>query len=161
MPMNRAVLILLSVAACSAASALTIEYGPGRPEALAECDRAEYTGQRAAADTCYRRLLAENEDPRIKAEAARSIGDARSANTHFQTALESFPEDAAVRVRWGQLFLDTHQANEAVQLFLESLELDPDNIAAKLGLASVSAGRFEDKAREWVGEVLDADPENV
>jgi cellulose synthase operon protein C len=155
-----AVLLLVACAVGNAASALTIEYGSREP-ALATCDAALYRGQRADATLCYRRLLQQSEDPRVQAEAARALGDVRGANSHFQTAVQQYPEDAALRARWGLLFLETHQNNDAVQLFLESLERDPDHLPAKIGLANVSAGRFEDKAREWVGEVLDADPRNV
>jgi tetratricopeptide (TPR) repeat protein len=151
---------LLGLSAAATASAFSIEYG-GRPAELASCDRMRYTGQDEQARACYGRLLQQNGDERIQAEAARAIGDFKAANTHFRAALEQFPDDAAVHTRWGWLFLDTHQANEAVQLFLESLELDEDYVPAKLGLASVSADRYEDKARQWVKEALDAEPENV
>ena len=158
--MNRIVLPLLLAAAAPAASALTIEYGDRRAE-LVECDREAYRGRGAEANQCYQRLLRGNEDPRIQAEAARALGDFRSANEFFRSAVERYSDDPSVRTRWGRLFLSTHQANDAVQLFLESLERDPDYVPAKIGLAEVSAGRFEDKARDWVAEVLDADPDNI
>src|SRR5690606_5634379 len=69
--------------------------------------------------------------------------------------------DASLRARWGFLYLDVHQANEAVQLFLESLEREPDHIPAKIGLAKVAAGRFEDRARGYIDEVLAEDADHV
>jgi cellulose synthase operon protein C len=158
--MIRAALLLAACAAGNGAWALTVEYG-SRDESLETCDRAMYRGQRADATLCYRRLLQQSEDSRIKAEAARALGDVRGANGHFQAAVEQYGDDAALRTRWGLLFLETHQNNDAVQLFLETLDLDADHLPAKIGLATVSAGRFEDKAREWVREVLDADSRNV
>ena len=141
--------------------AFRIEYGADRQEELAACDRALYTGQRGEAGSCYRTLLATHDDVRVKAEAARSLGDLRAANGFFQTALEAYPDDAAVRARWAELFVETHQDNEAVKLYQESLSLAPDHAPAILGLAKISAGRFEERTREWVDEVLDLEPEHV
>ena len=157
--MRRLALPLLLVAA-EAVAGLSIEYGE-RPEELARCDRAAYRGKRAEANACYLELFQTSEELWMRAEAARALGDYRAANDAFKAAVEQRPDDAALRARWGRLYLDTHQANEAVQLFLESLERDAKHVPAKLGLATVAAGRFEDRARGYVGEVLEADPDNV
>ena len=149
---------LLAVLA-PAAFGLTIEYAE-RPEPLAECDRLAYAGQRSEANACFQRLRA-GSDPVIRAEAARALGDYRGANEAFRQAVQQAPDDAGIRARWGFLFLDTHQANDAVQLFNESLERDPNYVPAKLGLAQVAAGRFEDRARGYLDEVLSADRDNV
>ncbi len=61
--------------AASAAQALTIEYALDRAAALVACDEQLYRGQRAPAEACYRKLLAESTDTRIKADAARATGD--------------------------------------------------------------------------------------
>jgi len=155
----RRLLPLLLAALAPAAFGLTIEYGE-RPEPLAECDRLAYRGERSAASTCYQRLRA-SDDLALRAEAARALGDFRGANDAFRQAVQQAPDDATLRARWGYLFLDTHQANEAVQLFNEALERDPKHIGAKLGLASVAAGRFEDRAHGWLEEVLSADRDNL
>ena len=91
----------------------------------------------------------ESADPRIKADAARATGDVRAANAFFQAAIKEYPEDAALRTRWGELFVATHQNNEAVKLFEEALELDENYAPAKIGLAKIAAGRYEEKTREW------------
>src|SRR5690606_21600992 len=114
----------LALAASSTAAALTIEYGE-RPEVLAECDQAAYRGERDAANRCFAQVLVDSDDPRLRAEAARAIGDLQAANEFFREAVALYPDDAALRTRWGHLYLETHQANEAVQLFFESLERDP------------------------------------
>jgi len=154
----RTVVSLLLAALAPAAFGLTIEYGE-RPEPLAECDRLAYRGERSAASSCYQQLRAGG-DPAIRAEAARALGDFRGANEAFREAVRQAPDDAALRARWGFLYLETHQANEAVQLFNESLERDPGHIPAKLGLAGVAAGRFEDRAHGWLEEVVSADADN-
>jgi len=141
--------------------ALNFEYSNDRPDELRECDALEYRGERFAADDCYAGLLISNADPRVRAESAWSLGDLRAANTQFQEAIDEYPEDPRLRTRWGELFVTTHQDNEAVKLFREALEIDPDFGPAKLGLASVSAGRFEEQAREWVEEALQSDADQL
>jgi cellulose synthase operon protein C len=158
--LQRSALVLAAAIAAMPAFAFRIEYGDGRRDELVACDRMLYRGARAEAQSCYRELLTK-EDPRLQAEAARSLGDVRAANGYFQTAIDEYPEDAGVRARWGDLFVETHQDNEAVKLFREALELDEDHAPALLGLAEVSAGRFEDRAREWVGQVLDTSPNHI
>jgi tetratricopeptide (TPR) repeat protein len=161
--MNRCALLVAVAALAGAASAhaLTIEYALDRPEALLACDRHANRGARPEAMVCYRNLIAQNPDNRIKADAARASGDVRSANRFFQIAIEEYPEDPALRTRWGELFIQTHQANEAVRLFQEALELDPKYAPAKIGLAKVAAGRFEDKTVEWARQVIDQRPDHA
>lgn len=145
----------------SSVHGLNIDYSDDRDAELRACDAHRYGGERTEAERCYGALLTKSQDARILAEASWSLGDLRTANSYFQTAIETYPDDAHVRTRWGQLYLAAHQDSEAVKLFEESLQLDPDHADAKLGLASVSAGRFEERARELVDEVLAADPANL
>ena len=120
-------LVLSSVCALGAAQSalgVTIEYALDRQPDLVACDRAAYRGARAEAQQCFIALLAKSDDLRLKADAARASGDVRMANTLFQEAIKQYPEDARLRARWGDLFLATHQNNEAAKLFQESLMLD-------------------------------------
>ena len=116
--------LLVPLCATSVSHALTIEYALDRADALVACDRLLYRGAEAEAATCYRSLLAQSTDTRIKADAARASGDVRAANSLFQAAVKEYPQDAALRARWGELFLVTHQNSEAIKLFQEALELD-------------------------------------
>jgi tetratricopeptide (TPR) repeat protein len=152
---------LAALLSASAANALTIEYALDRPAALVACDKLAYRGARADALACYRRLIAESTDTRIKADAARASGDVRAANTFFQTAIREYPEDPALRTRWGELFAATHANNEAVKLFEEALELDPKYAPAKIGLAKIAAGRYEEKTREWAAQVIEETPDQA
>jgi tetratricopeptide (TPR) repeat protein len=151
---------LPSVGVAPSAWAVTIEYALDRAPALVACDRLAYRGARAEARACFQKLLAESPDPRIKGDAARASGDVRAANAFFQEAIKQYPMDAALRARWGELFLATHQNNEAVKLFTEALEIDESYAPARLGLAKVAAGGFEEKAREWAAEVIDQSPDS-
>jgi tetratricopeptide (TPR) repeat protein len=153
--------LLVALGGAAAAHALTIEYALDRAEELVACDEQMYRGARAEATACYRSLLAQNADPRIKADAARATGDVRAANAFFQAALKEYPEDAALRARWGELFAATHQDNEAVKLFQEALEIDAAYAPAKIGLAKLAAGRYEEKTREWAEQVIDETPDEA
>jgi tetratricopeptide (TPR) repeat protein len=159
--MRRPLVCVALAVVCWHASAYEIEYAADRPAELKACDAARYRGDRAAAVSCYSSLRVESEDLRIQAEAARALGDPRSANDLFKTAFDDYPDDPLVRTRWGRLFLETHEANEAVKLFQESLAIDASYVPAIVGLAEVAAGRFEDRAREWVEEALSLDAASI
>lgn len=151
----------LALAAVTA-GALEIEYATeARPEPLRECDVDRHRGEWLAARDCYERVLREHDDPRIAARAALALDDLQDANDRFRAAVEQYPEDPDVRAAWGELFLRTHQNDEAVRLFQEALELDDAHAAAKIGLAELSAQRFEGQARELLGQVIDTDPDRV
>jgi len=150
-----------ALSGASAANGLTIEYALDRPQALIACDEQAYRGARTEAAACYRNLIAQSTDTRIKADAARAGGDVRAANAFFQAAIKEYPEDAALRARWGELFIATHQYNEAARLFEEALELDEKYAPAKIGLAKIAAGRYEEKTREWAAQVIDDTPDKA
>ena len=152
-----AVEALVSTASAQSIGAQPFDYYPDRDPVLQPCDERFHRGQRAEAAACYTRVSAESLDAVVRAEAAWRLGDLQAANAFFRTALELDPESFTVRHRWGRLFLATHQADEAARLFVEALDLNEDYTPAKLGIAAVALGRFEDRARTLVEEVLDGD----
>lgn len=156
----RSAFIAAALGFAAAAPAVTIEYARDRAAELVECDRLAYRGENASARNCFQRLVSTHADPRIKADAARGAGDVRGANAFFQTAIKEYAEDAVLRTRWGELFLATHQDNDAAKLFSEALGLDEDYAPAKLGLAKISARQFEERARELVQEVIEQSPDD-
>jgi len=143
------------------AAAQAFDYSADRETSLRVCDQYFYRGEKLEADRCYSGLLVNSDDAVVRAEAAWRKGDLTAANAYFRTAVELAPESPRARTRWGRLFLTTHQNSEAIKLFQEALELDGEYIPAKMGLASVAAGRFEDRARALVGEVLEADSSQI
>jgi tetratricopeptide (TPR) repeat protein len=155
-----ALLVPVSLLAAQA-WAYEIEYAADRPAELRACDADLYRGRTAEARACYASLRLDSDDTRIRADAARALGDPQSANDLFKTAFAEHPDDPRVRTRWGRLFLETHEANEAVKLFQESLAIDPAYVPAIVGLAEVAAGRFEDRAREWVEDALEVDADDI
>ena len=150
-----------SSAAAQSVGAQPIDYSPDRDPALRTCDGHYHRGERLEAAACYSRVSAESLDGAVRAESAWRLGDLQAANAFFRTAAELDPESPAIRHRWGRLFLATHQADEAVRLFMEALELDEDYTQATLGIAAVATGRFEDRARTIVEEVMEADGEHL
>ncbi|HEY5623148.1 MAG TPA: tetratricopeptide repeat protein, partial [Gammaproteobacteria bacterium] len=138
-----------------------IDYSPQRDAGLRTCDAHLYSGDRSEAALCYGSLVSSSQDARIRAEASWSLGDLQTANSYFQTAIEIYPDDAHARARWGYLFIATHQDNDAVKLFQEALELEPELADAMLGIASVAAGRFEERANELVDQVIESHPERL
>ena len=152
---------LVSSAAAQSVGAQPFDYSPDRDPALRTCDGHYHRGDRLEAAACYTRVSAESLDGAVRAEAAWRLGDLQAANAFFRTAAELDPESPAIRHRWGRLFLATHQADEAVRLFMEALELDEDYTQARLGIAAVALGRFEDRARTQVDEIMEADGEYV
>ena len=151
--------LLVLLALPAAASVLGQERG-ARPEALNACDAFDDRGKAAEARECYTALL-RSPDMATRAEAWWALGDVKSANEVFRDAIKAQPENPDLRVRWGHLYMQTHQEAEALALFGEALEIDEDHIPAKLGTAGVFAERFEDKAQKLVDEVLKEAPDSV
>ncbi|MCZ0955015.1 MAG: tetratricopeptide repeat protein [Rhodospirillaceae bacterium] len=148
-------------AAAQSIGAQPFDYSPGRDPVLQPCDEHYHRGERAEAAVCYTQVSAESLDGAVRAEAAWRLGDLQAANAFFRTALELDPESFTIRERWGRLFLATHQADEAARLFTEALDLNEDYTPARLGIAAVALGRFEDRARTIVEEVLEGDGRHI
>ena len=156
--------VFLLTALLLLAAPLVAQRGEGRgkrsPE-LRSCDEHWDHGRRQQARGCYISLIDRASDVPTKAEAFWGLRNFKQANDLFREAVEADPENPELRVRWGYLFLETHNQGEALKLFEEALKLDEANLAARLGKASVLSRRFEGKAREWVSEVIQADPDLV
>ncbi len=121
----------LSLLLITTAQARSIHYGAIENADLLACDKLDWGGQSEQADSCYKTLLQQNTDPAIQAEARWALGDIKGANTLFQTAVKLRPDDATVRLRWGELFMQTYQYQDAFDLFSEALQIEADNAFAK------------------------------
>ena len=131
-----------------------------RHPALAPCDELHDRGEAVEAAACYRGLF-QVDDPAAQAEAYWMLGDLKAANDRFREAIKLNPEDPDLRVRWGYLYIDSHQQAEAGDLFQEALALDENHLPAQLGMATVLASRFEGKAVELAQEALKRKPEQA
>ena len=131
-----------------------IHYGSVTDADLLRCDRLAWSGQKSASTSCYRELLAGNSATEIKAEAAWALGELELANQHFRFATSVNPDDASIRVRWGDLFADSHQDGEAMNIYREALNIDATHAYAQLGAASVLVGGFDDAANTFLEPLL-------
>lgn len=143
-----------------AAQSQSIDYDPRRATELRSCDEHRHHGRNDQARSCYSKLL-ESPTPIIEAEAAWALGDIQRANQVFRDSLQNNERGVQPRVRWARLFLQTHQYSDAAELFNEALRIFPNDVHAKLGLASVFAERFEGQARPLVDEALRQDSELI
>ncbi len=129
------------------------------PPTLDACRDHWDHGRRADARRCYTAALRSSSDPLIQAEAYWKLGDKKQANDRFRAAVADRPKDAAARVAWGRLFLDTYNKAEAVKLFKEALQIDEKNAEAHLGMALAGADNFESKAADQANEALKLNPD--
>jgi cellulose synthase operon protein C len=143
------------------AAAQEFDYDPQRPQALRSCDDHRDHGRATEARTCYEQLLRSNVDLMVQAEAAWALGDVRRANDIFKEAVGADDKAVRGRVRWGRLYLDTHQYAEASDLFREALEIDADDVYARLSVARLMSETFAGDARALVTNVLEKGKDRV
>jgi tetratricopeptide (TPR) repeat protein len=99
-------------------------------------------------------VLASTANASDKAEAAWAMNELQAANAYFRDAMNQEPQDAATLTRWGDLFADTHQEAEAMNIYREALQLDPDYGFALLGAATVLVGGFDEAASAYLEQLL-------
>jgi len=90
--------------------------------------------------------------------AAQALGEFRLANEAFQNAAEKAPDDAAVNVAWGWLFLQAHNHAEAAKSFQIATQSNPKLAAAHLGLAEAFAEENPPSALKLAQHALELDP---
>ncbi len=121
---------------------------------LLKCENTYWTGSHAEATTCYRGLL--GAAPGVRAEALWALNDMQGANTAFQEAVNAEPMNAMLRVRWGELYMQTYQYGEAYNLFKEALELEPDNAWANFGAArALSQSADQELVNQHMAKVVE------
>lgn len=138
-----------------------VDYDPRRPAELRVCDEHREHGRVNEAHTCYQKLDEDTENVLVHAEAAWANGEIRDANDWFRVTVGNDIDTPHAKVRWGRLFLETHQYADALKLFQEVLESDPDDVQAQLGMARVYAERFEGPARSIIDALLKKDEQLI
>lgn len=122
-----------------------------------ECWTAQREGKLDLARTCFDKLTKSRNAFDI-AEGFWGLEEFAAANEAFRTAHRANAKDAYLKVRWGRLFLERYNPDEAQNLFGEALELDPALPEANLGMAMVAAANFNAASHEYVKKALAADP---
>ncbi len=122
-----------------------------------ECRKHDYYGRQKEAAQCYTRLA---QSPRAadQAEGLWGLRRYKEANDAFRNALAQNPKSNEIRVRWGRLFEERFNKEEAEQLFQEVLQDDKNNPQALLGLALVASDGFEKRAVELANKAIEQDP---
>ncbi|HUJ21766.1 MAG TPA: tetratricopeptide repeat protein [Bryobacteraceae bacterium] len=106
-------------------------------------------------------LLALRAQTLDRAETLWRLQDYQGANAAFRELVKAHPANPDYRVRWGRLFLERFNSDEAAQLFQEALAIQPKHPGALLGLALVAADGFEAKAAELAEQALESDPKLI
>jgi len=126
-------------------------------QTLDQCRAFKHQGQLPQAQACYSKL-ASGSDPYLRAEGLWGIEQYKEANDQFRAVVAQSPKNAMYRVRWGRLFLERFNKDEAGNLFKEALEIDKDNAPAYLGMALVAAENFSSKVTELGEKAASLDP---
>jgi tetratricopeptide (TPR) repeat protein len=125
-----------------------------------DCQAFRHHGKQDQARQCFTGL-SRSTNPAIAAEGYWGLDDYQQANTLFRTAAGRDKASAAIRVRWGMLFLERFNPQEAANLFQEALLIDRNNADAYLGLAKTAAEGFENKAEEFAKKAIQLNPKLV
>jgi cellulose synthase operon protein C len=139
------------------ALALTLPLAAQTPAALEECRTLQHHGHLNDAQICYAKLAAST-NPYLRAEGLWGIERFEDANTQFRDLVKQFPKNADYRVRWGRLFLERFNPDEANGLFNEALKIDPKNAQAYLGASLVETEGFTKGAVEAAEKAVELDP---
>lgn len=122
-----------------------------------DCRTLRHHGKLAEARACFTRMAASS-DPYLRAEGLWGTERYKEANDQFRAVINQFPQNPEYRVRWGRLFLERFNKNEARGLFQEALEINKDDAGAHLGLALVAAEGFGHRAVEFAEKAAQLDP---
>jgi tetratricopeptide (TPR) repeat protein len=136
------------------AIAQEIDYDARRAVPLRRCDDMRHHGRDAQARTCYQALVRSSTDGLTRAEAHWALGDVRAANDQFRQILAVSKAAVLPRVRWGRLFLATHQYADAIRLLQEALEIDARDVGARVAMARLTADRFDADVTKSLTELL-------
>jgi tetratricopeptide (TPR) repeat protein len=96
-----------------------------------------------------------------QAEALWKARRFQDANEVFKALVAKNPKDPDLKVRWGRMYLDYPQVDDAAALFNEALEIKKDHAGALLGLAIIASESYEHRAADLAHKALEADPKLV
>jgi tetratricopeptide (TPR) repeat protein len=130
---------------------------PLSAQKLDDCRTLRHHGKLAEARTCFARLAGAT-DPYLRAEGLWGLEQYQEANDQFREALKQHPKSVEIRVRWGRLFLERFNKDEAKGLFEEALEIKENDAGASLGLALVAAEGYGSAAVHFATRAAELDP---
>ncbi len=130
---------------------------PLAAQTLDECRSLRHHGKLAEAQACYTKLSTST-NPYLRAEGLWGIERYEDANSQFRDLIKQYPKNADYRVRWGLLFFERFNNEEAHNLFEEAVKLDEKNAQAYLGMAKVETEGFSKHAVEAAQKAAELDP---
>ncbi|KAA6458351.1 hypothetical protein DYQ86_20780 [Acidobacteria bacterium AB60] len=149
--MNRALLLLtIALPPAIAASAAT----------PSECWSLRKLGHADQAQSCFE-ALTRSRQAFERAEGFWGLEQWDQANAQFRLATGQPDSSPMVKVRWGRLLHVRFNDSDAAGLFREALDKDPANAQTYIGLALVSADRFEGKAAFYLAKAAELDPKSA
>ena len=123
----------------------------------ASCAKLRLHGKKAEATACYTEL-SRNRDSYLAAEGFWGLGQWEDAKAQFETAIKQPGAPAVWKARYGMLFHERFNDQDASQLLTEALQQDPKCPEALLGIAQIGAANFDDKAEDYLHQAI-ANPE--
>jgi len=130
---------------------------PLAAQTLDDCRSLRHHGKLDEAQTCFGRLAASS-NPYLRAEGLWGVERYQEANDQFRDLVKQNPKNADYRVRWGHLFFERFNAEEAHGLFEEAIKIDEKNAQAYLGIAQVESEGFSKHAVEAAQKAADLNP---
>jgi tetratricopeptide (TPR) repeat protein len=132
---------------------------PGSDAAL-ELGRLQlYLGKKAEGTRTLERLISASAQDSAAdlvrlGEAERALGQFQQANADFRQANSRAPNDVAANIGWGELFAEKYNRSDAAKSFQAALMAEPDNVQAKVDMASLMVDANPPAARQAIGEAL-------
>jgi tetratricopeptide (TPR) repeat protein len=132
---------------------------PGSDAAL-ELGRLQlYVGKRAEGTRTLERLIstsAQNTAADLVrlGEAERALGQFQQANADFRQANSLSADNVAANIGWGELFAEKYNRSDAAKSFQAAIKVEPDNVQAKVAMASLMVDSNPPAARELIDEAL-------
>jgi tetratricopeptide (TPR) repeat protein len=122
-----------------------------------DCWALRKHGHAAEANACFDKLT-QSGDAYARAEGFWGLGLWEQANQQFRLATQQPNSKDLFKVRWGMLLHERFNDNDASGLFHEAIAMNPSNAEAYLGLAMVSADRFDGRAAEFLQKAVELNP---
>jgi len=96
-----------------------------------------------------------------QAEALQKQRRYEEANEVYKALVAKEPKNSEYRERWGRLYLEVGQEDDAAGLFNEALGIDKSNARAMVGLALIEAETYDSRAGDMARKALAIDPKLV
>lgn len=96
-----------------------------------------------------------------QAEALWKARRWQDANEIFKALDAKYPTNPDYKVRWGRMFMDHNQPDDASAVFNQALEIKKDHAGALLGLAIMAADVYDGGAAGLARKALESDPKLV